>query len=96
MTREEQLEWCDGGCADNECVCVSSKMVEEITRLRIELEAHKKQQGVLLEAVKVAYQKHCLNDDRVGWKDLDVALFTALTEAMGDTDFRRWLNKISP
>lgn len=49
----------------------------------------------LLNACKLAYQKHHLNDDSVGWNELDEALRDALCEALGDEEFLSWANSIS-
>jgi hypothetical protein len=44
----------------------------------------------LLKAAKLAYRKHCMGDDRVGWEDVDSALLDALCEVLGDRGFERW------
>ena len=48
----------------------------------------------LLEAVKLAYRKHHLEDDSVGWDELTSALCDALCEAMGDAAFQAWQKTI--
>ncbi|QOX81046.1 hypothetical protein FY034_18900 (plasmid) [Trichlorobacter lovleyi] len=45
----------------------------------------------LLEAVKLAYRKHHLDDDMVGWSELSDKLCNALCNAMGDAGFQIWL-----
>lgn len=45
----------------------------------------------MASALRMAYLKHCENDDAVGWEELSNILLTTLTEAMGDTAFQRWL-----
>ena len=48
----------------------------------------------LLSACQLAYRKHCLNDDSVGWNELEDALLSALCNAMGDLHFNDWLKEI--
>lgn len=47
-----------------------------------------------LKALKLAYRKHHLNDDRIGWDELSGVMRDALCEAMGDGDFCQWLEAI--
>ena len=48
----------------------------------------------LLEACKLAYRKHKLEDDSVGWNELESVLFDALCEEMGDDGFYNWLDNL--
>lgn len=52
-----------------------------------ELEARVAQQ---LAALQLAYRKHHLEDDTVGWDELSDALLNALCESMGDAAFQAW------
>ena len=45
----------------------------------------------LLDAVKLAYRKHHLNDDSIGWDELSECLLDALCNEMGDDGFQQWL-----
>ena len=45
----------------------------------------------LLNAVKLAYRKHHLNDDSIGWEELSVVLLDALCDAMGDEGYEAWM-----
>lgn len=45
----------------------------------------------LLEAVKLAYRKHHLGDDSIGWDELSEKLQDVLCEAMGDEAFQAWI-----
>lgn len=45
----------------------------------------------LLEAVKLAYRKHYLGDDIIGWGELSEKLMNALCEAMDDEAFQAWI-----
>jgi len=46
--------------------------------------------ATILSALQLAYRKHHLDDDNVGWEELSDALCHALCEAMGDEGFQRW------
>lgn len=50
----------------------------------------------LLEATKLAYRKHHLGDDKIGWDELSEALLDALCEAMGDKAFQAWIEQVKP
>ena len=45
----------------------------------------------LLTACKLAYRKHHLNDDSIGWDELGECLLDALCNEMGDDGFQEWL-----
>jgi len=49
----------------------------------------------LLDAVKMAYRKHHLDDPSVGWDELSDVLMIALCNEMGDKGFQSWLNQVS-
>jgi hypothetical protein len=49
----------------------------------------------LLTAVKLAYRKHCLGDDSIGWDELDKFLHNTLCEVMGDEEYQKWLEQVS-
>lgn len=64
---------------------------EENRRLRGEngrLQAEKRD---LLSAVKMAYRKHWLDDDSIGWEELGEHLQSVLTAVMGDEEFVKFL-----
>jgi len=46
----------------------------------------------LLSACKLAYRKHHLNDDSIGWDELSDCLLDALCNEMGDDGFQEWLH----
>jgi len=48
----------------------------------------------LLEVVQLAYRKHVLCDDRIGWDELDEILGDALSNGMGPCGFIEWANQI--
>jgi len=47
----------------------------------------------LLSACKLAYRKHHLDDDSIGWGELGECLLDALCNEMGDDGFQEWLAK---
>ena len=48
----------------------------------------------LLSACKLAYRKHHLGDDSVGWEELGNALLDALCNEMGVDEYHVWVRKI--
>lgn len=50
----------------------------------------------LLEAVKLAYRKHHLGDDSIGWEELSEKLGDVLCEVMGDAAFVEWMKEVKP
>lgn len=44
----------------------------------------------LLTACKMAYRKHHLDDDSIGWDELADHLLNALCNAMGTDEFEEW------
>ena len=52
-------------------------------------------QALLLEAAKLAYRKHHLGDESIGWDQLSDVLQTTLAEVMGDRPFQAWLAAFS-
>lgn len=49
----------------------------------------------LLNAVKMAYRKHHLDDSSVGWDELSNVLMITLCNTMGDKAFQTWLDRVS-
>ena len=43
----------------------------------------------------MAYRKHVLDDDKIGWDELGEALATVLSEEMGKKEFNTWLDTVS-
>lgn len=48
----------------------------------------------LLEAVKLAYRKHHLGDDTIGWDELSDKLHNAICNAMGDRAYIEWMDSL--
>jgi hypothetical protein len=42
-------------------------------------------------ACQMAYRKHVLDDDSIGWDELGDRLQTVLSESLGDEAFQAWL-----
>lgn len=49
---------------------------------------------ILLAACQMAYRKHVVDDESVGWNELADVLCAALSETMGDKAFVKWTEKI--
>lgn len=47
----------------------------------------------LINAVQMAYRKHHLADDSIGWDELGTVLLDALCDAMGDREYQVWVEK---
>ena len=45
----------------------------------------------LLEAVKLAYRKHCMDDKRIGWEELGYALHDAICNCLGSEAYEAWV-----
>jgi len=48
---------------------------------------------IIITALKLAYRKHCLADDSIGWIELEDILKDALCDHMGDDVFYEWLRR---
>jgi hypothetical protein len=49
-----------------------------------------------MEAIKLAYRYHHLQDDDIDSNELSAALAIALQEHMDDDGFQRWIKEVSP
>jgi thiol-disulfide isomerase/thioredoxin len=58
------------------------------------LDKQQDQDHELLTAVQKAYRKHCLNDNSIGWEELDNILLNALCNSMGDKGYQQWMEDI--
>lgn len=58
-----------------------------------EVEWLREEKGELLEAVKLAYRKHHLGDDSIGWDELSQSLMNPLCNVLGDEGFRKFLDE---
>ena len=47
-----------------------------------------------LDACKLAYRKHVLNDDSIGWDELGNCLLAAICNEIGDDGYLKWLQQI--
>lgn len=48
----------------------------------------------LLEAVKMAYRKHHLDDPDIGWEELSDILHNAICNEIGDDGYCDWLEEV--
>jgi hypothetical protein len=44
-----------------------------------------------INTLKLAYRKHWLDDDSIGWEELGDKLMNALAELMGDKEYVKWM-----
>ena len=49
----------------------------------------------LFYACRMAYRKHCLNEESIGWDELSEILKEALCNHMGDEGFILWLDELT-
>jgi hypothetical protein len=49
----------------------------------------------LLYACKMAYRKHYLGDESIGWEELSEVLLEALCNHMGDEGYIIWINELT-
>jgi hypothetical protein len=49
----------------------------------------------VLETLMMAYRKHCMEDDSIGWDELGDRLFNSLCLLLGDDGFIKWKERIS-
>lgn len=51
---------------------------------------------ILLNAAKMAWRKHALDDKNIGWEKLTETLSGTLAQVMGDKAFDEWSESIDP
>ena len=49
-----------------------------------------------IEALKLAYRKHHLGDESIGWDELSECLLDALCNELGDDGYQEWLASNKP
>ena len=47
----------------------------------------------LLDAVKLAYRKHHMNDETLGWDELSTVMLDALCNELGADGYWEWLQE---
>ena len=67
---------------------------KRIAELEEENHRYKNQIQELENAVKVAYRKHHMNDDSIGWEELSDILFYALCNVLGDDGYQKWKDSL--
>jgi len=48
----------------------------------------------LLDAAQMAYRKHHLDDDSIGWDELSEILLSAICDAMTDKGYQDWMKSL--
>jgi hypothetical protein len=66
----------------------------KVCLLQEELEQSQAKNGKLLNVVQVAYRKHHLSDESIGWDELSDIMLDALCESMGDKGYKKWLQAL--
>jgi len=49
----------------------------------------------MIDALKMAYRKYCLNDESIGWDELSDCLLAALCNELGDDEYQKWISSIA-
>ena len=49
----------------------------------------------LLYACKMAYRKHHLGDESIGWQELSEILHEALCNHLGDEGYQTWIYRVT-
>lgn len=75
---------------ENDAFAHRAEVLERVATQQAQLAPHAYE---LLEAVKMAYRKHHMGDENVGWEELGDTLHNALCNAMGDEGYQRWIEK---
>ena len=97
---EDTLKQLGIDCTMPETVKTAKKILHEslhphdkevaLNNLKFLQDRHKAHAG-LLEAAKLAYRKHHLGDDSIGWDELEDILHDALCNELGDDGFLMWM-----
>ena len=65
-----------------------------MTQLRITREMQlQSQRDAAVKVLKLAYRKHWLDDDSIGWEELGNALLDALCNEMGTDEYILWVKQ---
>jgi len=48
----------------------------------------------MLKALQMAYRKHYLSDESIGWDELSDILLNALCDVMGDKGYQNWVKSV--
>lgn len=49
----------------------------------------------IIQVLKLAYQKHHMDDDKIGWDELGQIMGDTLAEVMGDEEFQKWIRDVA-
>lgn len=63
------------------------KIVNQVSELENE-------RAEMLEALKLAYRKHSMGDESVGWEELSERLLDTLCNVVGPQEYIKWANEI--
>ena len=68
----------------------SEYLMDEFVQRALKLEENTNE---VLSTLKKAYLKHHLNNQEIGWNELDDMMCDTLCNSMGDKEFSKWLEK---
>ena len=71
----------------------NEKFKEGLQELDQRIKDSKRGSG-LLEACKLAYRKHHLGDESIGWEELGTILLDAICNEIGDDGYQKWLEDL--
>jgi hypothetical protein len=87
----EVIQLCNRAVADIEQHVPIIKQRDEALKKVRELSRDK---DALVEACKLAYRKHHMDDDSIGWRELSTILHDALCNAIGVGEYGRFVDSI--
>jgi hypothetical protein len=70
---------------------LSADYLAEIYLLRRDISEKDARIKEFLTACQMAYRKHHLDDQSIGWEEMSDVLQDAICNAMGDKEFNEWL-----
>lgn len=73
-------------CRVHQIIRYCNKFIDSLSKLE-------KKYDPVLDACKLAYRKHWMGDDSIGWSELGDTIGNVLAEAMGDEEFCKWLEQ---
>lgn len=98
LERMKEAQRNAGTLSDNAKKILRAGVYVEINGETPTIEEYKelqRQRNELLEAVKLTYRKHHLDDDRIGWDELGHILRVALDNTLGVDAVIQWIDEVT-
>lgn len=95
----QAIEECGCSTEVTHAVTEAGALLDQLDALLDCLDTMARSREKLTSAVKLAYRKHHMNDNSVGWDELSTALHDALCAlcyALGDGGFCKWVDTVEP